>query len=175
MGFWKNLGHFLTFRPMPLSEEWETFSMDKFKAPDKSPVKMTDFTLFPEPINMRKYIAPEFLENKFREIEDLLIYMSSRDFREGCGFMHLADDEELRFYGNLTVSLIGGKTGKKPGLFIKTQDHMDEAFEYNLRAALKPMLMAFKRKPEIGFTLQFQLSPVHPKWKVPKKFKKLDF
>ncbi|EDM27514.1 hypothetical protein LNTAR_05361 [Lentisphaera araneosa HTCC2155] len=175
MGFWTNFSHFLTLRPMPLGQEWVDFTMNKFKVHDKSPVKLNDFTLFPEPMLMRKYIAPEFLEDKIHEIEDLLIYMCSRDYRDSCGFMHLADEEELKCYGSLTISMIGGKTGKKPGLFIKTQDHMDEAFEYNLRAALKPMLAPFKLKPEIGFTLNFQINPVHPKWKVPAKYKKLEF
>jgi hypothetical protein len=159
---------------MPLGQEWVDFTMDKFKVHDKSPVKLNDFTLFPEPMQMRKYIAPEFMEDKINEIQDLLIYMCSRDYIEGCGFMHLAEDE-IKSYGTLTISMIGGKTGKKPGLFIKTQDHMDEAFEYNLRAALKPMLAPFKLKPEVGFTLNFQLNPVHPKWKVPAKYKKLEF
>ncbi|WDE97897.1 hypothetical protein PQO03_18895 [Lentisphaera profundi] len=149
--------------------------MDKFKVHEKSPVKLTEFTLVPEPILMRRYISPEFMEDKIHEVEDLLMYMCSRDYHEGGGFMHLAEDDESRAYGTIAISMIGGKTGKKPGLFIKTQDHMDEAFEYNLRAALKPILMPFKLKPEVGLTLNFQLNPIHPKWKVPAKYKQLEF
>ncbi len=174
MGFWNNLSHFVTFRPMPLAEEWVDFTIDNFKTAAKSPVKLTDFTLVPQAEEMKKYISPTFLEDKFNEVIDLLYYMASRDYREASGFMHISEDEMQGFFGSLTISMIGGKTGKKPGLFIKT-DQVNELFEYNLRAALKPILAPFKSKPEVGFTLNFKLTPVHPKWKVPAKYKQLEF
>ena len=157
-----------------MSEEWEQFTQESFSVDKKGPIQLLEFDLIPAPVLMRRYIAPAFLRDKFLELEDLLVYMSSIDGRESNGFIELSD-EDSRFYGNVTITMIGGKCERKPGLFIKVQDHMDESFEYALRAALKPILMPFRRCPEVGFSLTFRLSPIHPKWKTPAKFKELAF
>ena len=159
---------------MPMSEEWEKFTLESLPIDKKGPVEMTEFDLIPAPVLMRKFISPMYMREKFIEIQELLVYMSSVDSKESNGYGHLAD-EDSRFYGNVTITMIGGKCERKPGLFIKTQDHMDESFEYALRSALKPLLVPFRRRPEVGFSLSFRWNPVHPKWKAPEKFKDLTF
>ena len=174
MGFWQNLSCALPFKPMPLDQEWIDFTLESFPQYKKGPVQLTALQLFPEPILMRRYISPQFLRTKIEEITDLLVFLSSEDSKESMKSMHLYD-EDSRFYGNVTITVAGSKSERKPGLFIKIQDHMDEAFEFSLRSALKPLLEPLKIKPEIGFSLTFRLAPVHPKWKTPERFKELAF
>ena len=176
MSFWQDFKAFITFKPLPLSDEWlALMDESRLKENKKAPVNLVSVSFNPGPEVLRKYISASFIEAKIEEVTDYLHYVASADFLISPGFVHLQDEESRRF-GEVTVawnSTLGNK--KRSGFYLKTSETLDETAEMMLRESLKKILAPFKHRPEVGFTLQFKLNPAHKDWKAPEKFKKLRF
>jgi hypothetical protein len=174
MGIWQNFLHLVTLRPMPLSENWQKIEENCLTTDKKAPVTLTSIHFKPEKEELRKYIAPKFLEDKFNEINDLLIFHCSKDSQDAPGFLYLYDDFS-RFYGDVTVNWYAEGTGKRKGLYIKISDDVDETIEMSLRQSIEAILKPLKSRPQIGFSLEYKMGAAHPEWIVPDKFKELTF
>ena len=174
MGLWQNFLHFVTFRPMPLSDNWLNIEENCISTDKKAPVNLVSVHFKPEKEELRKYIAPKFLEEKFNEITDLLTYYCSKDSQDAPGFLYLYDDFS-RYYGDITVNWYAEGTGKRKGLYIKISDDIDETVEMTLRKSIEVILAPLKTRPEVGFSLEYKMGSAHPGWEVPDKFKELSF
>ena len=175
MQFWPHLVAFVTRKPMPLSEDWKSFTLESFARDERGPVLLVALELDPEPLKMRKYVNPQFLRSRIVDVLDCLTYYSSIDGQESPGFMHL-EDPESHFYGDLQINWVpGNRKDAKAGLQLKFPEEWDETMEQSVRRALLPLLKPLSRRPEIGLSLSVRLQPAHPKWTVPEKFAHLSF
>lgn len=174
MGLWQNFLHFVTFRPMPLSDNWLNIEDNCLSTDKKAPVNLVNVRFKPEKEELRKFIAPKFLEEKFNEITDLLTYYCSKDSQDAPGFLYLYDDFS-RYYGDITINWYAEGTGKRKGLYIKISDDIDETVEMTLRKSIEVILAPLKSRPEVGFSLEYKMGSAHPDWEVPEKFKELSF
>ena len=174
MGLWQNFLHFITFRPMPLSDNWLGLEENCLTTDKRAPVTLLNIRFKPEKEELRKHIAPKFLEEKFNEITDLLTYYCSKDSQDAPGFLYLYDDFS-RFYGDITINWYAEGTGKRKGLYIKISDDIDETVEMTLRKSIEVILAPLKGRPQVGFSLEYKMGAAHPEWDVPEKFQELTF
>ena len=174
MGLWQDFLHFITFRPLPLSENWVHLEENCLSKDNKGPVVLKSIRFKPEKEEQRKYISPVFLENKINEITELLTYLCSKEAQESPAFLFLKDPD-TRMYGDLTVNWYAEGTGKRKGLYIKTSEDMDETIEYAVRQSLAVILAPFKERPRVGFSLEYKMGAAHPDWTPPEKYKELTF
>lgn len=174
MSLWNDFLHFITFRPIPLSDSWKDIEENCLTNDKKSPVSLVSIRFKPEKEVLRKYVSPVFLEKKFKEITDILIYYCTEEAKESLGYQSLRD-ESARFSGDLTINWYADGTGKRKGLYIKMSDDIDESLEYSLRQAISSILAPLKDKPEIGFSLEYKIGAAHPEWEPIEKFKEFSF
>jgi hypothetical protein len=174
MGIWQNFIHFITFRPMPLSENWVTLEEDCLTKDKKAPVSLLNIRFKPEIEVLRKYISPGFLESKFTEITELLTYYCTQEAKDSPAFFNLRDPD-TRLSGDITVNWYAEGTGKRKGLYIKTSDDLDETLEYTLRESIEVILAPLKRSPLVGFSLEFKMGAAHPDWEPPEKYREFTF
>ncbi len=174
MSLWNDFLHFITFRPIPLSDSWKKIEANCLTDDNKAPVNLVNITFDPPKEVLRKFISPGFLEIKFKEITDILIYYSSEDARDSLGYTSLLD-EDLRYFGELTVIWHPEKGGKKGGLQLKMAEDVEEPLEFTLKQTIESILKPLNNRKEVGFTLEYRLSAAHPEWQPPEKFKELLF
>ena len=174
MGLWNDFLHLITFRPIPLSESWTSLEENCLTKDKKSPVNLVNIRFKPEKEVLRKFISPGFLEKKFQEITDILIFYCTEEARDSLGYVSLRD-ESCRFSGDITINWYAEGTGKRKGLYIKMSDDIDESLEFSLRQAISSILAPLKDKPQIGFSVEFKIGAAHPDWEVPERFKELNF
>lgn len=180
MGFWDNFWALIRFKPMPLSEEWQNLSIDLYKSDAKSPVQLIKLSLNPEPMLMRRYISVTYMQAKIQEIVDYMYFFASNQAREAPGFIHIEEDSS-QFYGTVNLIWVGknqvNEKNKKyhPGLNIRSPQEISPAQEQTMRRSLEAILQPLTTRPDVGFNLEFKISPAHPKWKKPQPYKNLDF
>ncbi|MCM8532450.1 MAG: hypothetical protein NE330_14900 [Lentisphaeraceae bacterium] len=174
MGLFQNFLHFITGKPMPLSETWQNIEENCLTKDKKAPVTLVSVRFKPEKEELRKHIAPIFLEEKFNEISDLLTYYCSKDSQDAPGFLYLYDDFS-RYYGDITINWYAEGTGKRKGLYIKISDDIDETIEMTLRKSIEVILHPLKSRPDVGFSLEYKMGAAHPDWEIPTKFENLTF
>ncbi|MCM8534974.1 MAG: hypothetical protein NE334_03465 [Lentisphaeraceae bacterium] len=174
MSLFQNFLHFITGKPMPLSETWQNIEENCLTKDKKAPVTLVSVRFKPEKEELRKHIAPVFLEEKFNEISDLLTYYCSKDSQDAPGFLYLYDDFS-RYYGDITINWYAEGTGKRKGLYIKISDDIDETIEMTLRKSIEVILHPLKSRPNVGFSLEYKMGAAHPEWKIPAKFENLTF
>ena len=174
MGLWKDFLHFITFRPIPLSENWVQLEERCLTNDKKAPVSLTSIRFKPEKEVLRKHVSPGFLEEKFKEITDILTYYCSEEAKTSLGYFSLHDDF-CRMSGDITVNWYAEGTGKRKGLYIKMSDDIDEPMEFSLRQAINAILAPLKNKPYVGFSVEYKMGAAHPDWEPPEKFKELSF
>jgi predicted GNAT superfamily acetyltransferase len=174
MGIWQNFVHFLTLRPMPLSDSWVDIEEACLTKDEKGPVNLISVRFKPEKDILRKYISPGFLEKKINEISDLLMFYCTEEARESPAFLYL-QDQDSRVYGDITVNWYAEGTGKRKGLYVKLSDEIDETLEYTLRQTLSVILAPFESRPEIGFSLEYKMGVAHSDWEPPEKYRGFTF
>ncbi|MCM8542220.1 MAG: hypothetical protein NE328_18260 [Lentisphaeraceae bacterium] len=174
MSLWRDFTHFITFRPIPLSDSWVNLEDNCLTNDKKAPVSLVSIRFKPEKEELRKYISPGFLEEKFKEITDILMYFCTEEAKESLGFSSLQDDS-CRFAGEITINWYAEGTGKRKGLYIKMSDDIDEPMELSIRQTITTILAPLKLRPEIGFSMEYKMGAAHPDWEPPEKFKDLSF
>ncbi|NQZ58008.1 MAG: hypothetical protein HRT88_11170 [Lentisphaeraceae bacterium] len=174
MGLWQDFLHFITLRPMPLSDGWKTIEENCLTNDKLAPVNLVSLRLKPEKEELRKHISPAFLQSKFNEITDLLTFHCTEEAKFAPGFMFLQDDVS-RVYGDITINWFAEGTGKRKGLFIKISDDIDETTELTLRKSIEHILDPIKERPLVGFTLEYKINAAHADWEPPEKFSGLTF
>ena len=161
MSLWRDFIHFVTFRPIPLSDSWVHLEEKCLTSDKKSPVSLVNIRFKPEKEVLRKHISPGFLEEKFKEIHDILTYYCSEEAKSSLGFTSL-QDSFCRLSGDITVNWYAEGTGKRKGLYIKMSDDIDEPLEFSLRQAIAVILAPLKTRKQVGFSLEFKMGAAHP-------------
>jgi len=174
MSLWNDFLHFITFRPLPLSDSWLKIEENCLTNDKKSPVSLISIRFKPEKEILRKYISPGFLEKKFNEITDILTYYCTDEAKSSLGYSSLRDNY-CRLSGDITVNWYAEGTGKRKGLYIKMSDDVDESLEFSVRQAISAILAPLKDRPNIGFSVEYKMGAAHPDWEPPEKFKDLTF
>ena len=174
MGLWQNFIHFITLRPMPLSDSWLNVEENCLSKDDNAPVVLKNVRFKPDKEDLRKHISPGFLEKKIAEITELLTYYCSKEAQESPSFLFLQDPDS-RMYGDVTVNWYAEGTGKRKGLYIKSTDDMDETIEFAIRQSLAVILAPLNERPQVGFSLEYKMGAAHPDWEAPEKYKELTF
>jgi hypothetical protein len=174
MGIWQDFIHFITLRPLALSDSWVGLEEACLTTDKKGPVSLTKITFSPEKEVLRKYISPGFLEIKINEITDLLTFYCTEEARESSAFLYLKDVES-KIYGDISISWYAEGTGKRTGLYIKISDEIDETLDHVLRQTISAILAPIERRPEVGFSLEYKLGVAHADWEPPEKYREFTF
>ena len=174
MSFWQNLKAILTFKPLPLSEEWLELDNDNLVYDKKSPVNLVNISFSPSKEVVRKYISAERIKKRLDEIEKCLLYFRSAEGTAAPGFGHLKDDDGTSYF-ELTIRVVEEGTDKKPGLFVKFSNGVNESLEYTMKFTLMPILQDFENLKHVGIELKYKLNVAHAKWKAPEHSKNLSF